>query len=302
MIQTKRIDQKTMGVNIMPSFKEIEKENNPKNTIIKYLKEYHEKTGRNVIVYSSSFLIKENEEIYIDDFDKNGFMAMIKDLDKSKGLDLILHTPGGSIDATESIIDYLHAVFGDNIKAIVPQISMSGGTMIVCSCKEIIMGKHSSLGPVDPQIGIFSAQNIIKEFELAKKEITEQPETIPFWNILLDKYPENILIECENAIKWSEYILEKSLRYSMFKNGNQEKIDKIKYNLISGSTTKNHSQNLSAEKCREIGLKIKYLEDDEELQDLVLSIHHACISYFIHQNKNKLFVNQNGEYLAVETE
>lgn len=94
MIQTKRIDQKTMGVNIMPSFKEIEKENNPKNTIIKYLKEYHEKTCRNVIVYSSSFLIKENEEIYIDDFDKNGFMAMIKDLDKLKGLDLILHPPG----------------------------------------------------------------------------------------------------------------------------------------------------------------------------------------------------------------
>lgn len=284
----------------MPSFKEIENENNPKCTIMKYLNEYHEKTGRNVIVYSSNFLTKESDEIYIDDFDKNGFMTMIKDLDKSKGLDLILHTPGGLLDARESIIDYLHAVFGDNIRAIVPQISMSGGTMIACACKEILMGKHSSLGPVDPQMGIFSAQNIIKEFELAKKEIIEQPESIPFWTIVLDKYPENILIECENAIEWSEYILDKSLKYSMFKEEDQVKIDKIKYDLITGSTT-NHSQNLSAEKCREIGLNIKYLEDNEELQDLVLSIHHDCISYFIHMNQDKLFINQNGEYLSIET-
>lgn len=285
----------------MPSFKEIENENNPKSTILKYLKAYNAKTGRNVVVYSSNFLTKESDEIYIDDFDKNGFMTMIKDLDKTKGLDLILHTPGGSLDATESIIDYLHAVFGENIRAIVPQISMSGGTMIACACNEIIMGKHSSLGPVDPQIGIFSAQNIIKEFKLAKKEIAEQPESIPFWTILLDKYPENILIECENAIEWSEYILEKSLKNSMFKDGNQQKIEKIKYDLITGTTTKNHSQNLSAEKCKEIGLNIRYLEEDEELQDLVLSIHHACISYFIHKNKDKLFINQNGEYLAIKT-
>ena len=53
--------------------------------------------------------------------------------------------------------------------------------MIACTSKEIIMGKHSSLGPVDPQIGDISAQNVIKEYELAKKEIEENPDSIPFW-------------------------------------------------------------------------------------------------------------------------
>ena len=75
----------------------------------------------------------------------------------------------GSIDATESIIDYLHYVFKDNIRVIVPLTAMSGGTMIACSAKEIIMGKHSSLGPVDPQIMGFSAQNVVKEYNIAKK-------------------------------------------------------------------------------------------------------------------------------------
>lgn len=104
-------------------------------------------------------------------------MSVIKDLDKSKGLDLILHTPGGSVAATESIIDYIHSVFGDDIRAIIPQISMSGGTMIACSCKEILMGKHSSLGPVDPQILDIAAKDIIKEFELAKKKHLKAPNS-----------------------------------------------------------------------------------------------------------------------------
>ncbi|MEE1134195.1 MAG: hypothetical protein UHW60_05440, partial [Methanobrevibacter sp.] len=286
---------------IMPSFSEIEKENNPISTVISYTKKLHEITGRNVIIYSSSFLTQDTEETSIDDYDKNGFMNVIKDLDKSKGLDLILHTPGGSVAATESIIDYLHSVFGDNIRSIIPQISMSGGTMIACSCKEILMGKHSSLGPVDPQVSDLAAKDIIEEFELAKKETATHPKLIPFWEILLDKYPENILIECEKAIKWSEYILEKSLKYSMFKENNEKEINQIKNELITSETTKNHSQNLSAKKCQEIGLKIKYLEDDENLQDIVLSIHHAYLSYFNHKPQYKLFVNQNGEYYAIGT-
>ena len=153
----------------MSSFKEIEKENDPKNTIIKYTKELSKKTGRNVVVYYSGWLNTECNEVSITSMDKNGFITLIKDLDKTKGLDLILHTPGGSIDATESIIDYLHAVFGDDIRAIIPQMAMSGGTMIACSCKEILMGKHSSLGPVDPQIMGIAAQTVIEEFKLISR-------------------------------------------------------------------------------------------------------------------------------------
>lgn len=47
-------------------------------------------------------------------------MAVIHKLDKDKGLDLILHTPGGDVAATESIIDYLQSIFKDNIRVIVP--------------------------------------------------------------------------------------------------------------------------------------------------------------------------------------
>lgn len=278
----------------MTVIEKIKQENNPKNTIIKYMKEYSEKTGRNCILYSSEFLTKPSEVTNIDLSDKLGFITVIESLDKSKGLDLILHTPGGSLDATESIIDYLHATFGDDIRAVIPQLAMSSGTMIACSCKEILMANHSSLGPVDPQIIDIAAKNVKKEFDLAKKEIREDPDSIPYWSILLEKYPINFSIECENAIEWSKYILEKSLRYSMFKNNDKDKIEKIKHELITSDYIKDHTQNFSAEKCREIGLKIKNLEDDKKLHEIVLSIHYASISYFNLKKTSKILANQKG--------
>lgn len=74
----------------------------------KYLNKLFEHTHRNVIAYYSGFLSKPGiVGLEINDEDKNGFMMAIHRLDKSKGLDLILHTPGGNIAATQSIVNYL---------------------------------------------------------------------------------------------------------------------------------------------------------------------------------------------------
>ena len=73
--------------------------------------------------------------------------------------------------ATELIIDYLRRRFGRDIRAIVPQIAMSGGSMIAVACKEILMAAHSNLGPFDPQINGVAAQAIKSEFERAASEI-----------------------------------------------------------------------------------------------------------------------------------
>ena len=92
------------------------------------------KRGRNVICYYSSWLQKPNrDDTGINDLDMNGFMNAVKDMDRSKGLDLVLHTPGGAVAATESVISYLHGCFGRDMVAFVPQLAMSGGTMMACA-------------------------------------------------------------------------------------------------------------------------------------------------------------------------
>ncbi len=62
---------------------------------LKYLQELHKHTGRNVIAYYSGFLSKGSLFLSdINDEDKNGFMTTVHKLDRTKGLDLFLHTPG----------------------------------------------------------------------------------------------------------------------------------------------------------------------------------------------------------------
>lgn len=91
-----------------------------------YLAELHALTGRTVIAYYSGFLSKPRTGgIEINDDDKNGFMMCIHETDREAGLDLILHTLGGDLAATESLVHYLREMYGRDIRAIVPQIWQS---------------------------------------------------------------------------------------------------------------------------------------------------------------------------------
>jgi ClpP class serine protease len=155
----------------------------------KYLQSLFARTGRNVIAYYSGWLSKPGLGLSeINDEDKNGFMTTIHKLDRSLGLDLILHTPGGGIAATQSIVDYLHKMFGNNMRAIVPQIAMSAGTIIACCCKEIWMGKQSNLGPVDPQMRGIPAHGVVQEFKRALREVKKDPSRIPIWQQIIGQY------------------------------------------------------------------------------------------------------------------
>ena len=56
----------------------------------RYLAEINAITGRNVIIYYSGWLQKGSiAGVEINDEDKNGFMTVIHELDRSRGLDLI---------------------------------------------------------------------------------------------------------------------------------------------------------------------------------------------------------------------
>ena len=264
----------------------------------KYIKQLHKQTGRNVICYYSGFLdIHTNPNVSINDSDMSGFMTAIHNMDKSKGLDLILHTPGGEVTATEAIGNYLRKVFGNDIRVIVPQMSMSGGTMLACISKEIIMGKHSSIGPIDPQIGGVPAYGVIQEFENAKNEIARNPAAMPLWQIIISKYHPTFIGQCYKAIELStELIKQWLLQGDMFKDepNKETMVDTILDFLNNNEYTKIHSRHIDNEKAKSIGLKIVNLEDDEKLQDAVLSIHHCYMHTFSNSNAVKIIESNTG--------
>ena len=106
----------------------------------RYLKKLHEATERNIICYYSGWLSKRDaspELLSINDEDMNGFMMAVHELDRSKGLDLFLHTPGGGIYATQGIVSYLHSMFDGNIRAIIPEITSVQLKVVECQLLRI---------------------------------------------------------------------------------------------------------------------------------------------------------------------
>jgi ClpP class serine protease len=79
-------------------------------------------------------------------------------------IDLILHTPGGLVLATEQIARALIR-HPSKVTVFVPHYAMSGGTMLALAADEIIMDANAVLGPVDPQLGNYPAASILKIVE-----------------------------------------------------------------------------------------------------------------------------------------
>ena len=265
----------------------------------KYLKLLHENTDRNIIVYYSGWLQKPRVgNAFICDDDKNGLMACIHKLDRTKGLDLILHTPGGDIAATESIVDYLRRMFGKDIRALIPQIAMSAGTMIACSCKEIIMGKQSNIGPIDPQFNGIPAHGVLDEFKKALEEVKKNPSSIPIWQTVVSKYHPTFIGECKNAIDWSTDIVTSWLKTNMF-DGEPDAEDKattIVDQLGSHQDTKTHARHIHIDEAKTLGLKIKSLEEDfgDEFQDIVLTVHHSFMHTLAKSHAIRIVENHMG--------
>lgn len=255
-------------------------------------------TGRNVISYYSGWLQKRgqsNQFVSIDDIDMNGFIVVIEDMDTTIGVDLLLHTPGGNVAATEAIINYLRSVFPD-MRAIVPQLAMSGGTIIACACDEIVMGKHSSLGPTDPYVNGLSAYGIMEEFEQARKEITRDASNSLLWRPILEKYLPGLVGDCANAVEWTKTSMERFLRTGMFRDDldRDSLAKKVTDALAYRGEAFSHIQHLPIEKCREIGLKVTRLEDHPDLQSEVMFLHHAYMYTFGNNPAVKLIENHLG--------
>lgn len=252
---------------------------------------------RNIIAYYSGFLSKPViNGIEITDEDKNGFMTAVNKLDKGIGLDLILHTPGGSLAATESIVDYLRRIFGMNIRAIVPQIAMSAGTMIACSCRTIVMGKQSNLGPVDPQYGAISPAGVIEEFNKAFKEIKDDPDKAKVWQFIIGRYAPSFLGQCENAVDRAKTFARTCLESNMLSalDDKEELAAKIVNELTDFTGNKGHDRHIHYDECEKMGLKLEPLEADQTFQDLVLSVHHCYMNTLMNTAAYKIIENHAG--------
>ncbi len=101
---------------------------------------------------------------YIDIDDSEEVLRAVKLTDDEVPIDVILHTPGGLVLASEQIAHALcrHPA---RVTVFVPHYAMSGGTLLALSADEIVMDENAVLGPIDPQLGEYPAVSILKVVE-----------------------------------------------------------------------------------------------------------------------------------------
>lgn len=272
----------------------------------KYLRELSEYTGNDTIVYAATFVPHvpgiSGELLSLNSNDIQGLMTCLHGLSGDK-LDLVLHSPGGSLEVTEQIVQYLRAKY-NYIRAIVPQNAMSAATMLACACDEIVMGKQSAIGPIDPQITIpnpngstlqLPAYSILEDFETAKREIAQDQGKAAVWLPKVMQIPIGTLDYCKKSIEVSKEKVETWLGSYMFHGEAPEIASSIAAWLGDYQQHKTHGRPIAIDLARAKGLKVVPLEDDQELQERVLSVFHAIMLTFESTACVKIIENHDGK-------
>jgi ClpP class serine protease len=185
---------------------------------------------------------------FIDIQDSEAVLRAIRLTSPDVPIDIILHTPGGLVLATEQIANALlkHPA---KVTVFIPHYAMSGGTLIALAADEIVMDENAVLGPLDPQLGQYPAASILKVVE--QKPLSEvEDQTL----ILADM--------SRKAIEQVRRLVFEVLKDKMEK----EKAEKIAELFTSGIWT--HDYPITVKEARVLGLPIN-TEMPEEVYQLM---------------------------------
>ena len=115
-----------------------------------------------------------NKPVQLDDNDCDMLQSILQHIDTSRGIALMINSPGGDGLAAERIVNTCRAYSGTgDYWAIVPGKAKLAGTLIAMGASKIFMPPSAELGPVDPQIffvedgkqKIFSAHGLVSGYD-----------------------------------------------------------------------------------------------------------------------------------------
>lgn len=185
---------------------------------------------------------------FIDIEDSEQVLRAIRMTPKNMPIDLILHTPGGLVLASEQIARALlrHEA---KVTVFVPHYAMSGGTLIALAANEIVLDPNAVLGPVDPQIGQYPAASILRVLK------EKDPKDIDDETIMLADMAEKAIKQVKQCVK--ELVSEKL---------NPEEAEILAEKLASGQWT--HDYPLTCQDLKELGIDVCH-EMPEEIYHLM---------------------------------
>jgi ClpP class serine protease len=180
---------------------------------------------------------------FIDIEDSEAVLRAIRMTPDDTPIDLVLHTPGGLVLASEQIAYALRNHPG-KVTVLVPHYAMSGGTLLALAADEIRMDAAAVLGPVDPQLGDLPAASLMRV--VAKKPV--------------ERVDDRTLIMADVAEKAVRHMTQ-VVRGLLARHMDADKADSVAEELAGGHYT--HDDPITVEEARALGLPVEVgLPDD----------------------------------------
>lgn len=266
-------------------------------------------TKRPAVLYAADFLnelkIRHVQNgVAITPEDVRGLAEVVRGLEGDE-VDLILHSPGGSPEAAESIVEVLRSQF-QKVRVLVPVMAKSAATMIALSANEILMPISAELGPIDPQFLLSDgrggqrmtpAQAIIDEVQRAQQAVTTQQPDAPVWLMQVQGQPPGLYQQALNAVQLSKQLVKGWLEIYMF--AGQPNAASTAQSIVDYLGDHNrflsHARRVDIKALADLGAKIFNITDvDRQLWQLLEELWYTVEHTFQGSPVFKMWENSNG--------
>lgn len=262
--------------------------------------------NRGILVYASD-INKQGGNSSIDYSDLLPFTDQLESIKDCENVDILLQTPGGQAEIVESMVKALRRSF-NKIGIIVPGIAMSAGTIFAMAGDEILMGKESSLGPIDAQIIIggkrFSADAYLDGLDKIKQEVIKANNQLnPAYIPILQSISPGEIQTCENAQLFSSTLVRNWLKQYKFSSWDkhassgkkvtteekEKRAKEIADALCKHSKWLTHSRSIGITELRELKLEILDYSEKTELSEAINHYFTLLMLTFDSTNIFKIF-------------
>lgn len=253
--------------------------------------------GRAVVTFFTSF----RHPVQIDDDDCDMLQSVLQETDLSKGLVLMVNSPGGDPLAAERIVNICRSYASGGYWALVPSRAKSAATVICMGAEKIIMVPVSELGPIDPQIILeedgatkwFSAFSLVTSYnELFDAAVKTTGHVEPYIQ-QLQRYDARAIARYQNVIDLSKDVALKILSSGMMSGLSTPDIEKkIQLFLDPKAGTREHGRPIYASEAKGCGLNVEEMSVKSPQWDAIYELYYRSENY-VTNNVSKMVESQS---------
>lgn len=241
--------------------------------------------GRTLLCY----VCGNETEIKRDDV--AGFVDLLHNVPAGAHIDLVVHTAGGDIDATQKLMRLIEEKIGKDgtIRVIVPDYAKSAGTLMALGAHSVLMSSTSELGAIDPQFVLgdvlgnqvqHSVLQYLVAFGQARDELRRTP-TDPVARMMFDKFDPAIIHKLRIIEQHARKVAENLLK----RRGMPDTA--IASAFLDIQRWKSHAQEITALDAIGIGLNVEVIDQEDALWDKIWQLH--CLQRLEVGDKQTLF-------------